>query len=154
MEDTIQRLLSNLSIISKIDIGDKVSTTGDTIDIQKEGWRQGLCRSLYGDNRSRSMSIIAQTIDTAISIAALLMESQYMTDVDTPRYRHRYQSLYMLLIALNRSIRGLNNMRITYHSDGILVSDIRDICGKIKQFIEVSETSLGVSLPDGNEQCI
>lgn len=151
MDDTIQRLLSNLSIISKIEIGDKVSTTADVLDIQREGWRQSIYRSLHGDNRNRSMSVVSQTIDTTISMISLLMESQYMNDVDTPRYRHRYQSLYTLLSALYRCTKGLDNMRITYHNDGILVSDIRDMCSRIKQFIDNNQSILGIYITDVNE---
>lgn len=147
MDITVQRLLDDLGTISKVGINDKLGTSCDSLDIQREGIRQSLKRTLYGDKRSKSISYIVNTVNTTIAILSLLMESIHLKDKNDTKYRVRYQTLYSLLSSLSRSKQGIENLQITYHSDGLLLIELKDLISKIETFVDTCCKTVGIS-PD------
>lgn len=148
MDITVQKLLDDLGTISKIGINDKLGTSSESLDIQKEGLRQSLERAFYGDKRSKSISYIFNTVNTTITIITLLMESEHMKSTSNSKYQTRYQYTYSLLTALGRARKGLGNLLVTYHSGGLLKIDLTEMMGKIESFIKLCGSTTGISLDE------
>ena len=147
MEHTVNRILHDLHIISQISIGDKISTSSEHIDINREGIMQSIMRTIYRDSRMKTYSCIADTIHISMAMMTLLMESTHVRE-DTGSICYssdRYHTLYSLYSALSGSTRGIENLITTYHSDAAMDIQLNKLLEEQTEFVATCKEFLGIS---------
>lgn len=130
IDTTVENIISDLTVIGKISIGDKISTSADHLDINKESFLQGLVRIYNGDSRSKALSHISNMIDYTITVVTLMMESEHLKEKQGPSYWPRYYMLRRIISAFSKSRNGIKNLMLTYHLDKLVCMQLDDLLQK------------------------
>lgn len=146
-------ILLNLKIISKIPENGRIKRTESGVlaidDSTSFVW---LRRFIYGDSRKKAIKDINDIIDSSIDKCSDILNSKYFEN-DThdvrdsfilkkldDEYTKQYDLLNTIYTDLNDSIKGLINLRTTYHDDIISISKLDIIISKIKnQLVELDK---------------
>lgn len=131
-------ILLNLKIISDIKEYDKISITDDNkIIIDSPYIGQCVIRRYNGDNREKSIEFIEMLIDNIFKIMDNLIEDQQ----NVVKNKGDYTSIHIesnllsqfhdILIQLQNTIDGLQNLKITYVKDVSIKSKLDLIITKI-----------------------
>lgn len=127
IDSTVENIISDLIVIGKISIGDKISTSTDHLDINKESFLQGLVRIYNGDSRSKALSHIINMINYTITIVELMMESEHLKEKKVSSYWPRYYMLRRIISAFSTSRNGIKNLMVTYHLDKLVCMQLEDL---------------------------
>lgn len=113
---TLEKCLSNLGVISELEIGDKLdfSFTGDFI-IQKPSWYNSINRMVKGVDRWKTLDYLTQLFGTAEA----LVDEGHMDDL---RVRE----------SLVNAMLGLKNLQRTYEDDSTLRNKLRVLIQRVE----------------------
>ncbi|QJX71395.1 hypothetical protein F-S17_0131 [Faustovirus] len=146
----IERIIYELTTISSIPKGGKISTQDEYINIITDtNTITNLTRTITGDSRKRTLSVVSSIITTAIELTDWIMRSKYLDpiyeigvrfsegitedekrkSIDVIRLeRDRvFSILRKLYTAINNSIGGLTNLSITYAGDSTTIAHIKHL---------------------------
>ena len=140
----LENVLTNLKIIAKVSPNDKLTVIDGILVIDQPQWGQGMVRWWRLDSRSNSMSEIEKLIEDSFTIIDNIYSSEVMinsgTDIKNNFYYKRTipqtyfetensHQLQTFSVELTNSVKGLQNLKLTYKSD-------ISICSKIDVIIE------------------
>lgn len=146
----IERLIYELTTISSIPKGGKISTQDEYINIITDtNTLTNLTRTITGDSRKRTLSVVSSIISTAIEITDWIMRSKYLDPIYETGVRFAegvnddekrktidvirierdrvFSILRKLYTALHNSIGGLTNLSITYAGDSTTIAHIKHL---------------------------
>tara|TARA_B100000700_G_scaffold319456_1_gene414617 strand:+ start:158 stop:634 length:477 start_codon:yes stop_codon:yes gene_type:complete len=144
----IDSIILNLKIISEIKKKDKLSIINNIVSIDKPGPLQGIKRWYSNSNRLSSIEKIESIISKSIKITKDKINKiknktegnrQYFEE-DTSKFFHR------LSYNLTNSIKGLNNLKLTYLNDISIKTRLDLIISKIQKHTEEIESILKIKL--------
>jgi hypothetical protein len=134
-ELTLQDISVNLRLISKIEVGNKLSLNEKYINIDNT-YFQSVTRWIRGLNRNNNIYFINSILSRAFQLNDLiLLEKQ----VDY------YQTIFRLTTDLKNSISGLSNLKQTYCNDKLIQSELDVIIENIRNKIESNYKKLDFS---------
>jgi signal transduction histidine kinase len=132
---TLEEILVNLTLISKIEIGDKLYQNGKFINIDTS-YFQFISRWISGNNRNDNLIFINIILNKAYEIAS---------NVINERNNENTQQLSRLSHDLKNSITGLTNLKLTYYYDKLFQSEIDVIIENIRNKTEMIANNLEFS---------
>jgi hypothetical protein len=153
--DILMNVILDLKTIGGIEQGQKIDTINGTfLSVYQNSYISGAARSFAGDSRNRTIEILRNRLFTAIEFADRILESKYLTvyDVNNLVYTNISNSsnkvikehmnnfnlrlgwLYEILVALNDSVKGLNNIRSTYSKDPDISNNLNVMRSKVMTF--------------------
>lgn len=143
IEKKLESYLLNLKILSNIKEFDKLSTDGDNIIIDPPYIFQGLIRAWNGDSRTITITNINSLISYIFEISDILLEKELVNTsnnskflINKPKFMDNNSMLFQkIVIGLNESINGLQNLKITYIGDVSITSKLDLIITKIQNRI-------------------
>ena len=144
----IDNIILNLKIISEIKKKDKLSIIENIVSIDKPGPLQGIKRWYSNSNRLTSIEKIESIISKSIKITKDKINKiknntegnrEYFEE-DTSKFFHR------LSHNLINSIKGLNNLKLTYLNDISIKTRLDLIISKIQKHTEEMESILKIKL--------
>ncbi len=139
--NTIDEKLVNLKIISKIKKYDKLTCSGDLLEIDDSGWLvQGLSRWYNKASRRQTLDKINYVIcDVFIFIDKTLKDELTHKKEKTPENMLKEDNseiLQKFLIHLSNCIEGLENLKITYKDDESIISKVDVLIGNLNTKID------------------
>ena len=147
--NSTENILTNLKILSSIKPNEKLTKTNNILVIDPPTYIQGAYRWWNSDSRSDSMNEIENIIETSFS----LIDEIYTNELEgnTTNNNDNYYSkrimpqtffqnensarLQTFSIELTNSIKGLQNLKLTYGSDISVCSKIDVLIDKINKRI-------------------
>lgn len=138
---SVDEMIVNLKIISRISKSDKLNTTDDVLKIDDNNWLiQGLQRWYNKNSRNETVARISTIMRHVFDfIDKILVNEINYTNTpnasnDAIKLLHEDNSelIQRFLINLNNSIKGLDNLKITYQDDESIVSQIDVMIENIK----------------------
>lgn len=143
----LENLLLNVKILSNIKEFDKLSTSNDEmLVIDSPSYLQGIYRTFYGDSREETLNKIDNIINDLFKI------TDEMLDNETKKKKKYYNNFkddnstifQKIAINLSESIKGLQNLKITYIKDvsitsrlDIIINKIQNRINKIVQLLQI-----------------
>tara|TARA_B100001093_G_C26411753_1_gene835909 strand:- start:169 stop:675 length:507 start_codon:yes stop_codon:yes gene_type:complete len=135
------KIILNLKILSNIEKLDKISTNSDNISIDPPHLLQSLYRTYNGDSRTSTINKIDNIIKEVFDFTNDLLETQSLpwwnnNSTNEIKFKNDIISVFQeLIIHLNNSIGGLQNLKLTYINDVSICSNIDLIISKIQNRI-------------------
>jgi len=143
-----KNVFTNLKIISNIKEYDKLIINNKQIDIDNPSYLQFMRRWWNGRNRLNTLLYLK---DYVYKDAFLLIDNTLQNEIKKKIikifFEHsNHNILQKFLIELKNSIRGLQNLKITYNSDVSFKSQLDIIIEEIEFRIEKIKESLKISI--------
>jgi hypothetical protein len=146
-QESLDYLFLNFKIISQIKEGQKLRIRKfnglDVLDIDNRIVYKYL-RGFYGDNRDTTIIVIKNLVDLAYKITDDILQEEFNTKTENA---HQKKSPFesdddntilfrKLVLEMENSLVGLENLRSTYTDDISMISMLDLIIGKIKLRID------------------
>lgn len=164
---SLETILTNLKILSNIKPNDKLTNNGDILIIDQAEYTQFIKRWWNSDSRKSTLESIENLIDsTFITIDKIYnseINSSTNISIDNNYYYKRTvpenyfqtdnsQQLQIMSSELTNSIKGLQNLKLTYNGDISICSKIDIIIDKIN--LRTSKINKLLTIQTyPNEQC-
>lgn len=129
-ELTLEDIYVNLTLLSKIEVGDKLIKNGKNINIDTS-IIQFITRWIYGHNRNDILQFISEILNKAFSINDELINETINNNNET-------QQLLRLTNDLKNSINGLGNLKQTYHYDKLAQAEIDVMIENIRTKVDLN----------------
>ena len=129
---TLEDILVNLILISKIEIGNKLYQNGKYINIDTS-YFQFISRWISGNTRSNNIIFINIVLNKAFEFTEKLIKDNTLENL---------HSLSRLNNDLKNSINGLTNLKQTYSYDKLIQSEIDVIIENIRTKSEINFNSM------------
>jgi hypothetical protein len=125
----LMELLTNLKLLSHVKQNDKLTCDikNDIVSIDSRYYLQGIRRWICGDTRNETINFIDKLVVSAEYLSENLILSKNTDD------KHNLKILTEDLIS---SKNGLNNLKLTYSEDKLLISRVENYLEKIKLRID------------------
>ena len=138
-----EKSYTNLRIISKIKINDKISFNNDNFVIVKNNnWLLGIIRSLYREDRSKNISQLKEIYNDIFIYINIQLSSKYIENSEKLSSLE-YETHLKLCFDLNHisnelleSKIGINNLKKTYNNDTLIDSQLDTINNNIDNIIK------------------
>lgn len=127
--NVLDKLLFNLSTISNIPPGRRISTAKEFIVIDEESALQPVLRWMAADSRLKAAAAINSCVMTVIYISNLMMES---TKIDTDKSA-QLALIKRIGVALADAGSGVENLQQTYSADANMLAHLAPISEAITQ---------------------
>ena len=126
--------LLNLKIISNLKEYDKLSTMDkNVLCIDSPSMFQGLYRTLYGDSREETLNKLEDIINNIFEITDNLLNKKNNSNCFNKNFDDDVSTTFQnIVMGLSESIKGLQNLKITYLKDVSITSKIDIIINKIQ----------------------
>lgn len=125
-------LLINLSIISKIAPKDKIYTTDEGyISIDNSTMIQGMVRFIFSNSRSKSVSNLSNFFSNVFAMVDAMCD----TSGDEKWQRQCRPNANTLLVYIQKSVQGVENLKQTYANDVVITSKLDIIIDNIHSSI-------------------
>lgn len=134
-------IILNLKILSNIEKLDKISINSDSITIDPPHILQSFYRTYNGDSRTNTIKMIDTIIKDVFDFTNDLLETQSLpwwnnNTTSEIKFKNDIISVFQeLILHLNNSINGLQNLKLTYINDIAICSNIDLIISKIQNRI-------------------
>lgn len=147
-EYNFELMIRNLKILGNVKPNDKLVKHGDTIKLDSPYMYQGISRYWHGDSRKDSLNHIEQLIESSFAMIDLIYGSEieirtggldnYYSSNKGQKYfeTENAQKLTIFSTELINVIKGLTNLKQTYHSDISICSRIDVVIEKINLRIQ------------------
>jgi len=136
---SLDRLFTNLKIISRIHRYERISTRSSTVRIESNNVLQSLQRWWYSENRCKNIDIIECILNEAFDYTTYLLEG----------YRCKksiegLKRLTKLNTELCEVLKGLRNLRCTYENDSVVSARLDVLLERIEEY----STNINVTQPN------
>jgi hypothetical protein len=126
---TLDDVFINLTLLSKIEVGNKLFQNGKYINIDNS-YFSFLSRWFYGNNRRNTMTFISQVLNKAFEYV------EYYSTINKKDTSNRQHAL-RLNNELKNSIDGLTNLKLTYNYDKLIQSEIDVMIENIRSKLDL-----------------
>lgn len=157
----LEKILVDLKVISRLTENDKLCTVNaDNITIESNDYLQATRRYMYNDSRSRTIKTIDNIIDSSVEYSTNCMKSSHLnlhqltnspSEHDRENHFRECTKLRNLSIEINNTVKGLNNLKLTYRNDAIITSQIDVIIHKINTHVSEIEKKIEQVSPNNNK---
>jgi hypothetical protein len=148
-QESLDYLFLNFKIISQIKEGQKLRIRKfnglDVLDIDNRVVYKYF-RGFYGDNRDTTIIVIKNLVELAYKITDSILEDEFKTKTKTENHPNKKSPFETnddntilfrkLVLEMDNSLVGLENLRSTYTDDVSMTSMLDLIIGKIKLRID------------------
>jgi hypothetical protein len=130
-EETLQNTFTNLRILSKIEIGDKLYFYNDQFVIDKWTYLQPITRWYYAESRSTSLQHLQDFIQKVFTLVDVIyanengsLEKNYYVELSRPSvFKEENASILVTFINdLKNATVGISNLKQTYKNDITIIS--------------------------------
>jgi uncharacterized protein YsxB (DUF464 family) len=144
---------TNLKILSKIQVGDKLLYQDGLFYIDCWTYIQPIYRWYYNESRSSTLKYLNDFIQSVFNLIEIIysnemgtLENNYYIQVSKPEIFNDENSTLLVNIIneLQNAINGLNNIKQTYKQDIHFVSSIDILIEKIQVRIKKVQNSLSI----------
>jgi uncharacterized protein YsxB (DUF464 family) len=144
---------TNLKILSKLKVGDKLLYQNDLFYIDSWTYTQPLYRWYYNETRHTTLKHLNDFIQSVFNFIEIIysnemgtIENNYYIQVSKPQIFNEENSTLLINIIneLQNTINGLNNIKQTYKQDIHFVSSIDILIEKIQVRIKKIHNSLSI----------
>ena len=148
-----EEVLLNLSIISQIRDNEKLScpnTNSLSIDTSSSFF-QPLSRFFRGDSRIKTIEIISKVVEDALIFTDQTLKNELNNNNNNKNesdyfYEDNSHILHRFLLNMKTSIKGLENLRITYTYDVPIQSKITLLIEKLQMRVDKMDRLLKISI--------
>lgn len=131
---SLEDIFINLSLLSKIDVGDKLIQNGAMKHLNIDtSYFQFITRWFKGSNRNNSLKFINHVLNKAFEYNDNLLEDKTEKSALT---------LFRLTADLKNSLNGLNNLKQTYNMDKLIQSEIDVMIDNIRNKLDLNSKNL------------
>lgn len=131
--------LTNLKILAKLQVGDKLIYTNKSFSIDKWFYLQPLYRWYYNESRATTIKHLNEFIQQVFSLIDIIyanemghLENNYYTNVKPIVFKEENASILISIInELQNAADGLNNLKQTYKDDVNIATSLNIIIEKI-----------------------
>ncbi len=109
-----QRLIHNLTTISLIPRGGRISTSKEFIVIEEDAMLQGWWRRVNAESRTRAVDVVVRDVTTATTIVDLMCE---IVLCNSPRKNEYMKLLSKFADVMAAAVHGIVNLCATYAAD-------------------------------------
>lgn len=151
----LENMLLNLKIISKIPENGRIKRAeAGTLALDENENFKWLKRFINGDNRKKAIDDINNTIDFIVEKChdilnykyfeynKVIIENSFIKNKLDNEYYKNSELIEIIYNDLKNCIKGLLNLKTTYHTDATSVSRIDILITKIKNFISELEKKI------------
>ena len=132
----LDSLLLNIRIISEIKEYDKLKTSLDNNSLKiDQDYLQFVWRYYYDDNRENSLNRIKFIMEKTFDLIEDIKNEEKIQSSKTNK-----RDLQRLLLALTASLRGLDNLKVTYKLDVNIIASLNLLIEKIN--IKINELNV------------
>jgi hypothetical protein len=138
-----EQVLTNLKILAQVKPNDKLTQDGNLLVIDTPYWGQGTLRWWKADSRVESLNFIEKIVNNTFKLIENIysvefkgnnkdIENNYYYKHSLPKDYFKSENSQQLLnfsTELTNTIKGLENLKLTYHKD-------ISVCSKIDVVIE------------------
>lgn len=121
----MQELLENLTIVSTIEVNQKLCTSSATFVVQRADLWSSLARRWYGEDRTRNLS----RLQDLYTMAMLRCEIAELQEGESLPHTSR------ILRFVRTSLPGLKNLMTTYADDSTVQSKLRVLADDVESFL-------------------
>ena len=133
---TIEDVFINLTLLSKIEVGDKlVNTSSKHMNIDTS-YFQFITRWFKGSSRTNSIKFINQVLIKAFEYNDNLLEQKSEENAIT---------LFRLTSDLKNALNGLNNLKQTYSLDKLIQAELDVMIDNIRNRLDTNSKNLNFS---------
>lgn len=143
LPDRTDRVIINLKVMGYVKPGERITMRNNSFSIQQAGWGQCLQRWQYGETRWASLANIQNVVEDALRIIGtyVTMFKVQMNEVEPNIQASQYplptpESCANYINDMGREIQnamvGLENLKITYEFDPLMLSHIDLIIQKMR----------------------
>jgi hypothetical protein len=144
---------TNLKILSKLQVGDKLLYQDGLFYIDTWTYMQPVYRWYYNESRNTTLKNLTDFIQSVFNLIEIIycnemgsLENNYYIQVSKPAIFNEENSTLLINITneLQNTIQGLNNIKQTYKQDIHFVSSIDILVEKIQVRIKKVQNSLSI----------
>lgn len=143
--ELFDNIMFELKLVSKIKKDDKLTTSGEKLGIDSGGALQPLWRSYYGESRTATLTKLEKLCDDIyeyLNEAISKVKNSPTLAQTTHQKNNVNQQLKSMWLQLSGTIKGMENLKVTYNNDASVESGL-DICiDKIKGYIQDIDNNL------------
>lgn len=145
---TIEEILLQLNIISKIDKLSKITVSNKSLEIDNR-YFQFIRRYYNGDSRNSTIENIDQIISKSFILIDDILNKEVANDIEKGQQKNYFTEdnshlLQRFLLELTNSIKGINNLKQTYSGDTTTTARVDFIIQKINMRIEKIQKLLNI----------
>lgn len=142
MQADVERTLGDLRVLAALSPYDKLSTSGDALDIHPPGTLREVWRTLCGEGRARNMQRVRQTMRSAIEAAnSSLDDANVLLGAPRPGEEMRIDAAVLKHVRLCEALRaashGLRHLVRTYAHDAVIVSLVQQTVVEAQDYLSI-----------------
>jgi hypothetical protein len=131
---SLEDIFINLTLLSKIDVGDKLIQNGNMKHINIDtSYFQFITRWFKGSNRNNSLKFINHVLNKAFEYNDSMLEEKSEKSAVT---------VFRLTADLKNSLNGLNNLKQTYSTDKLIQSELDVMIDNIRNKLDLNSKNL------------
>jgi hypothetical protein len=143
-DETIDRVLHDLRVISAIRENDKIYTEGGFLNLDHGGIRSAVYRWINGENRSKGVAALNNIISDAFAIAENGFRRIELRDNQGNHLKKlkSYHLITKVRASVADSLLGLKHLRATYLNDTSLIARIDVLKERVLQGLRELDASI------------
>jgi len=131
---SLEDIFINLTLLSKIDVGDKLIQNGDMKHMNIDtSYFQFITRWFKGSSRNNSLKFISHVLNQAFEYNDSMLEEKSEKSAVT---------VFRLTADLKNSLNGLNNLKQTYSTDKLIQSELDVMIDNIRNKLDLNSKNL------------
>jgi|LauGreDrversion4_2_1035121.scaffolds.fasta_scaffold195293_2 hypothetical protein len=131
---SLEDIFINLTLLSKIDVGDKLIQNGNMKHINIDtSYFQFITRWFKGSNRNNSLKFINHVLNKAFEYNDNMLEEKSEKSAVT---------VFRLTADLKNSLNGLNNLKQTYSTDKLIQSELDVMIDNVRTKLDLNSKNL------------
>jgi hypothetical protein len=138
---SLEDIFINLTLLSKIDVGDKLIQNGDMKHMNIDNsYFQFITRWFKGSNRNNSLKFINHVLNRAFDYNDNMLEEKSEKSAVI---------VFRLTADLKNSLNGLNNLKQTYSMDKLIQSELDVMIDNVRSKLDLNSKNLKFLHLDG-----
>jgi hypothetical protein len=131
---SLEDIFINLTLLSKIDVGDKLIQNGSMKHINIDtSYFQFITRWFKGSNRNNSLKFINHVLNKAF---------EYNDNMLEEKSEKSAVAVFRLTADLKNSLNGLNNLKQTYSTDKLIQSELDVMIDNVRNKLDLNSKNL------------
>jgi hypothetical protein len=131
---SLEDIFINLTLLSKIEVGDKLIQNGSMKHINIDtSYFQFITRWFKGSNRNNSLKFINHVLNRAFEYNDNMLEEKTEKSAVT---------VFRLTADLKNSLNGLNNLKQTYSTDKLIQSELDVMIDNVRNKLDLNSKNL------------
>ena len=155
-DESINNILYKLTILSYIKQGEKLYCDSNNNIVIDESYWQSISRYFANQNRNNTTEAIKDLINDSIEITDFIYRCELSVRKNIKEKEQRQQKTFFknsnekilkqFYIKMTNAIDGLSNLKLTYHSDITIKTDLELLINKLTNRIQKIEEILIIAI--------